>query len=155
MLNDSIDPSDLDDLYQQMILDHSRRPRNLREMDDATGSCEGYNPLCGDRVTVFVKVNVQCVTDTSFVGKGCAICTASASMMTETIKGHSTQTAQMLFKHFHSMLTDNASNGNPDLDKLVVFEGVRKYPIRVKCATLPWHTLQAALTSQNQIVSTE
>ena len=155
MLNDSIDPNGLEDLYQQMILDHSRRPRNLREMTDATGSGEGYNPLCGDRVMVFVKIDAERVTDVSFVGKGCAICTASASMMTECIKGHSTQTAQGLFKSFHGMLTDSGGDGNPDLDKLVVFEGVRKYPIRVKCATLPWHTLKAALASRDQIVSTE
>ena len=155
MLNDFDDPGDLDDLYQQMILDHSRRPRNFRQMPDATGSGDGHNPLCGDRLTVFVKVDLDSVADVSFLGKGCAICTASASMMTECVKGQTTQTAGVLFEYFLSMLTDSDSLDDQYLDKLVVFKGVRKYPIRVKCATLPWHTFKAALTSGKQTISTE
>ena len=156
----NVDPEaaiELDDLYQQVMIDHSRSPRNFRELGGATGSCEGYNPLCGDRVTVYVKVQGSTVADISFVGKGCAICTASASMMTESLKGRSTHEVEAMFAHFRAMLTDSNGDGRnaASLDKLVVFEGVNRYPVRVKCATLPWHTMKAALNSGDQTVTTE
>ena len=149
--------ADLDELYQQMILDHSRSPRNFGTMNDATGSSDGHNPLCGDRVTVFAKVRGDRVEDVRFTGKGCAICVASASLMTEAIKGRTPAAAQALFDQFHQMLTGPNGDTPPpaSLDKMVVFEGVKKYPIRVKCATLPWHTLKAALKAPGRTVSTE
>ncbi len=147
--------ADLDDLYQQMILDHSRSPRNFGAMDDATGSSVGHNPLCGDRLTVFAKVRGDRVEDVRFTGKGCAICVASASLMTEAIKGRSPVAAQALFDQFHQLLTRPNDDTPAALDKLIVFEGVRKYPIRVKCATLPWHTMKAALEAPDRTVSTE
>lgn len=147
---------DLDDLYQQVIIDHSRSPRNYRELADATGSGDGHNPLCGDQVTVFVKIQDSAVGDIGFVGRGCAICTASASMMTESVKGKSIKDVEIMFTHFHAMLT--GADGDRDdvlLDKLVVFEGVNRFPVRVKCATLPWHTMKAALDPDNRIITTE
>lgn len=148
--------SDLDDLYQQVILDHSRNPRNFRAVDPADGKADGYNPLCGDRVTIFVKLEGGKVTDAAFVGKGCAICTASASMMTQQVKGRDADELTVMFEHFHRMLTlDDTAEDEEALGKLAVFHGVRKYPVRVKCATLPWHTLKAALDHENQPVSTE
>ncbi len=148
---------DLDDLYQQVIVDHSRRPRNFRELANATGSGEGHNPFCGDRVTVYLKVDERTVADISFLGRGCAICTASASMMTESVKGKSIKEVEAMFGRFHAMLTDADADGrdNEALDKLVVFEGVSRFPVRVKCATLPWHTMKAALGSNDQITTTE
>ena len=155
--------SDLADLYQQMILDHGKRPRNLRAIEDADKSAEGYNPLCGDRVTVFVKMDHGALGDVSFVGKGCAICTASASLMTQAVKGKSENEAETMFEAFHDLLTQEPREGAPgmggeggvDLGKLEALAGVRKYPIRVKCATLPWHTLHAALREEKAPVSTE
>lgn len=149
--------SDLDDLYQQVILDHGRKPRNFHAIDGADAHAEGYNPLCGDRVTVYIKRNQGHITDAAFTGKGCAICTASASMMTQTLKGRSLEEAREAFDGFHHMLTDESFKPEQAqaLGKLAVFAGVKKYPIRVKCATLPWHTFMAAMENQNKPVSTE
>ena len=132
------------DLYQEIILDHSKRPRNCHAMDDANRKAEGYNPLCGDKLKLFLKVENDVVTDASFEGSGCAISTASASLMTESLKGKSREEAMKLLDKFHELLTTDTPISN-DLGKLVVFCGVRDYPARVKCATLAWHTLKLAL----------
>ena len=134
------------DLYQEVILDHSKRPRNCHPMDDANRRAEGYNPLCGDKLKLFLKIEDDVVKDVSFVGSGCAISTASASLMTESLKGKTRGEALKLLDHFHELLTTDAAI-REDLGKLVVFCGVRDYPARVKCATLAWHTLRSALTS--------
>ncbi len=147
---------DLHDLYQDMILDHNRRPRNRRAIADADCSAVGHNPLCGDRVTVYVNVEDDVVEDVSFEGSGCAISTASASLMTETLKGKTVAEARALFKRFHGLITGEAEEpGDPDLGKLEVFSGVGKYPARVKCATLVWHTVNAALEKRQDTISTE
>ena len=149
--------SDLRDLYQQTILDHTRKPRNKHEMPDATSTADGHNPLCGDKIKLFLKMNNGVIEDISFTGSGCAISTASASMMTEALKGKTLAEAQPLFESFHTMLTSPMDH-EPDietLDKLAVFSGVREFPVRVKCATLAWHTLQAAIKNQRRPVSTE
>jgi nitrogen fixation NifU-like protein len=143
------------DLYQEVILDHSKRPRNCHPMDDANRRAEGYNPLCGDKLKLFLKIEDDVVKDVSFVGSGCAISTASASLMTESLKGKTRDQALKLLDHFHELLTTDAAV-REDLGKLVVFCGVRDYPARVKCATLAWHTLKTALTSTGEpVVSTE
>jgi nitrogen fixation NifU-like protein len=149
--------AELRDLYQELILDHSKRPRNRRRIEQADLQAEGYNPLCGDRVTVFLKIEGDVVTDAAFEGVGCAISTASASMMTESLKGKTLSEAKELFRKFHRLLTgDAAGNGHgPALGKLEVFAGVRQYPVRVKCATLAWHTLAAAMEKREAPVSTE
>jgi nitrogen fixation NifU-like protein len=145
----------VDDLYQETILDHSRRPRNCHAMDDATSKVDGYNPLCGDKLRLYVKMHGDVVEDASFVGSGCAISTASASLMTEAMKGKSRADALVLMEKFHDVLTTDTPVGK-DLGKLVVFGGVREYPARVKCATLAWHTLKSALTNEPvESVSTE
>ena len=143
----------LEDLYQEVILDHSKRPRNFHQMPDATRNVEGYNPLCGDKLKLFVKLNGETVQDISFVGAGCAISTASASLMTETVKGKTRQEAVQLMERFHDLLTTEKPVA--DLGKLEVFSGVREFPVRVKCATLAWHTLKSALTNAEEVVSTE
>lgn len=137
----------VDDLYQELILDHSKRPRNCRSMDDANRKAEGYNPLCGDKLKLFLKLEGDIVKDVSFVGSGCAISTASASLMTESLKGKTREEALKLLEKFHELLTTDTPVSK-DLGKLVVFCGVRDYPARVKCATLAWHTLKNALTSE-------
>jgi nitrogen fixation NifU-like protein len=143
------------DLYQETILDHSKRPRNCHAMDDANRKAEGYNPLCGDKLKLFLKVENDVVTDASFVGTGCAISTASASLMTESLKGKSRDEAMKLLDKFHELLTTDTPVSN-ELGKLVVFCGVRDYPARVKCATLAWHTLKSALNGAAvEPVSTE
>jgi nitrogen fixation protein NifU and related proteins len=148
---------DLRDLYQEVILDHGKRPRNFRELPDANRQAEGYNPLCGDRETVYLKLDGDVVSDASFRGAGCAISTASASMMTETLRGKSRPDIEALFSKFHDLVTGqrNAAPGGPALGKLEVFSGVREYPVRIKCATLPWHTMKAALAGAAKTVSTE
>ena len=148
--------SELEDLYQEMILDHYKRPRNHRALPAADHQAEGRNPLCGDHVTVFVSLENGVVKDISFKGGGCAISTASASMMTETLKGKTLAEAKALFKKFHALVTghDDSESG-PDLGKLEVFSGVCKYPVRVKCASLAWHTLDAALENRGEVISTE
>ena len=146
---------DLRDLYQEVILDHSKRPRNFKVLPAANRSAEGYNPLCGDKLKLFVKVENDVVVDVSFVGSGCAISTASASLMTESLKGKTRQEAFKLLEKFHELLTTDTAVSQ-DLGKLVVFCGVRDYPARVKCATLAWHTLKSALgTELPEPVTTE
>lgn len=145
--------SELRELYQQVILDHNRKPRNFRAIDDANHTANGDNPLCGDKLRLFVKLNDGMVEDISFKGTGCAISTASASMMTEAVKGKSLEDTEALFRKFHHMLTvdDLSAEGapeGPEMGKLEAFAGVREFPVRVKCATLAWHTLQAALHDQ-------
>jgi nitrogen fixation NifU-like protein len=142
------------DLYQETILDHSKRPRNLHEMPDANRSAVGYNPLCGDKLKLFLKVEDGKVREASFVGSGCAISTASASLMTEVLKGKSQEEALALLDKFHELLTSETP-ASTDLGKLVVFCGVRDYPARVKCATLAWHTLRSALANGEGTVTTE
>jgi nitrogen fixation NifU-like protein len=152
--------SDLQDLYQDMILDHNKRPRNRRALDEANRRAEGYNPLCGDRVTVFVRLEDNVVKEATFEGSGCAISTASASLMTEAVKGKTLDEAKALFKKFHKLVTGGAveTAEGPGLGKLEVFSGVCRYPARVKCATLAWHTVNAALEehdSEEPKVTTE
>lgn len=149
--------SDLSELYQEVILDHNRNPRNFRTMDDANYFAEGFNPLCGDRVKVYLKVVDNVIVDVTFTGQGCAISTASASLMTDTLKGMDVEKARILFDSFHRVVTGKvgASLKSQGSAKLAVFSGVSNYPIRVKCATLPWHTLLAALADSPDPVSTE
>ena len=151
--------SDLRELYQDMILDHNKRPRNRRTLEAADRTAEGYNPLCGDRVTVFLKLEGDVVKDASFVGSGCAISTASASLMTEAVKGKTFEQAKALFRRFHKLVTGEAveTPEGPGLGKLEVFSGVCRYPARVKCATLAWHTVNAAMDDKaaEKIVTTE
>lgn len=142
------------DLYQEIILDHSKRPRNCHAMDDANRKAEGYNPLCGDKLKLFLKMDGDMVADASFEGSGCAISTASASLMTESLKGKTRQEALNLLEKFHELLTTD-SPVTQELGKLVVFCGVRDYPARVKCATLAWHTLKSALNGAEEPASTE
>jgi nitrogen fixation protein NifU and related proteins len=143
------------DLYQEIILDHSKRPRNCHTMDDANRKAEGYNPLCGDKLKLYLKMENDVVKDVSFVGSGCAISTASASLMTESLKGKSRAEALKVMEKFHDLLTTD-SPVTQELGKLVVFCGVRDYPARVKCATLAWHTLKSALNGAvEEPVSTE
>ena len=145
--------NDLRDLYQEVILDHNRRPRNFGPLPAANHRAEGNNPLCGDRVTVYVDVEGGRIRDVSFEGAGCAISTASASLMTEALKGRSVEEARRLFHGFHELVTKG--DKGEDFGKLAVFTGVREYPMRVKCATLAWHTLMAALDAKDQPVTTE
>jgi nitrogen fixation protein NifU and related proteins len=148
--------SDLRELYQEVILDHSKRPRNFHAMPDAHRRAEGYNPLCGDRETVFLDLEGEVLKDVSFQGAGCAISTASASMMTESVKGKTRAEADALFERFHDLITGKpGAPSGPELGKLEVFSGVREYPVRVMCATLPWHTLKAALAGAAAQVSSE
>jgi nitrogen fixation protein NifU and related proteins len=143
--------SDLLDLYQDVILEHSKAPRNYRELPAANHKAEGFNPLCGDRFTVYVTMEGDAIRDISFQGSGCAISKASASMMTQIVKGKSAAEAEKLFESFHNLVTGHAStNGGAELGKLAVFSGVSEYPARVKCATLAWHTLQAALEGKQE-----
>lgn len=147
--------SDLRDLYQEVILEHSKAPRNFRQLDSGQRA-EGFNPLCGDRFTVFLKIENGVVTDVSFQGSGCAISKASASMMTQAVKGKNKEEAEKLFETFHKLVTTGDANGNKaELGKLEVFSGVSEFPVRVKCATLAWHTLKAALEGKQDSVSTE
>lgn len=148
--------ADLRELYQELILDHGKRPRNFRALDAANRSAEGYNPLCGDRITVFLDVRDEHVRDVCFQGSGCAISTASASMMTEALKGRTVEEARSLFRRFHDLLVGDAGTADLEpLGKLAVFSGVREFPVRVKCATLAWHTLKAALDGSGGTASTE
>jgi nitrogen fixation NifU-like protein len=147
--------SDLSDLYQELILDHSKQPHNRREIPEPDRKADGHNPLCGDRIRVFVKMDGDRVADCSFLSVSCAICTASASLMTDAVKGVSQDKANELFKRFHTMMTESDDPETADLGKLAVLSGVRNYPVRVKCATLPWHTLKAALSEPEKVASTE
>lgn len=150
--------SDLRDLYQEVILDHNKRPRNFGVLTPADHHVDGHNPLCGDRLTVYLRLEGDRIADVSFVGTGCAISKASASMMTDSVKGRTVAEADALFTSFHDMITappDAAAAAAATLGKLAVFSGVAEYPTRVKCATLAWHTLQAALHASAGTVSTE
>ena len=149
--------SHLDELYQQIILDHNKAPRNFGELSDANRKAEGYNPLCGDKVTVYLKVEDGTIKDISFQGSGCAISTASASLMTEVLKGKTEAATKALFEAFRGLVTGatTESESAEKLGKLLALQGVSEFPIRVKCATLVWHTLQAALQEKQQPVSTE
>src|SRR5919109_4352065 len=148
--------SELSELYQQVILDHNKKPRNFRKLEAPSHTAEGYNPLCGDQLTVYLNIDDDQVKDVGFEGSGCAISKASASMMTQAVKGKSKEQAETLFKEFHSMVTGELDEENEEntLGNLKIFAGVREFPVRVKCATLPWHTMHAALNKEDQ-VSTE
>jgi nitrogen fixation NifU-like protein len=149
--------SELRDLYQEVILDHHRKPRNFRKLARPTRHAEGYNPLCGDRVTVEVALDGGVIRDIGFQGSGCAISRASASLMTADLKGKDVAEAEATFARFRAMLTESPDPATPpaELGKLGVLAGVREFPSRIKCATLPWHTLHAALSSRGEPVSTE
>lgn len=149
-----VDPA-LRDLYQDMILSHNRSPRNFRRIEGADRSQEGFNPLCGDRVTVFLRMEGDKVADVAFQGNGCAISTSSASLMTEALKGKTIAEADKVIEAFHHLVTRDAPADEHALGKLQAFAGVGEFPARVKCATLPWHTLKAALHGQAKPVSTE
>ena len=148
--------SELNELYQEVILDHNRRPRNFRVIDPATRRQEGYNPLCGDRLTLYVTLQDGVIRDVAFQGSGCAISKASASLMTEALKGKTVEQARALFDRFHAMITSAPGTPVDDLGKLQVLAGVREFPTRVKCASLAWHTLKAAVADDGAgPVSTE
>jgi len=149
--------SDLRELYQEVILDHNKRPRNFRKLECADRTCEGFNPLCGDRLTLFLDLDGDVIKDVSFEGTGCAISRASASLMTDALKGKTVGDAQALFDRFHQLVTSDpeipaATDG---LGKLAVFAGVREPPSRIKCATLSWHTLKAAVGGRDDRITTE
>ncbi|HUP59266.1 MAG TPA: SUF system NifU family Fe-S cluster assembly protein [Thermoanaerobaculia bacterium] len=148
--------SDLRELYQQVILDHNKNPRNFHEMAGATRHVDGYNPLCGDHYTVFVRIDGDTIQDVSFTGNGCAISKASASVMSSTVKGKSKEEAGSLFDTFHQLVTGDASGlSAADLGRLAAFSGVSEFPARVKCATLAWHSLKSALEGNDEKVTTE
>lgn len=153
--------SDLNDLYQEVILDHNKRPRNFRVLEGANRRAEGFNPLCGDRLTLFLQVDGDVIREATFQGSGCAISKASASLMTDALKGKTIDQAQSLFDRFHHMVTSAPDAANiegdfADVGKLSVLAGVREFPLRVKCASLAWHTFKAALKSEKpEVVSTE
>jgi nitrogen fixation protein NifU and related proteins len=148
--------SELSDLYQEVILDHNRRPHNFRVIDPASAKQEGYNPLCGDRLTLYLTVQDGVITDVAFQGSGCAISKASASLMTDAVKGKTVDQVRALFDRFHQMITSEPGSPLPDLGKLAVLAGVREFPTRVKCAGLAWHTLKAAVSEHRAgPVSTE
>lgn len=147
--------SEMRELYQQVILDHYKRPRNYGPLPGANRTALGHNPLCGDKIRLHALVEDGKIADIAFEGSGCAISTAAASMMTESVKGKTTAEAEALFERFHDLVTGGAEAENADLGKLRVFSGVREYPVRVKCATLAWHTLLAALRGDQGTVATE
>ena len=146
---------DLRELYQEIIIDHNRNPRNHRVIENATSEAKGFNPLCGDKLTVYVQIDHGVIDDISFVGCGCAISQASASLMTDALQGKTVDEAHQLFERFHTMVTSDEEIPQLTLDKLTVLAGVRTFPARVKCATLAWHTLEAALKKQHIMVTTE
>lgn len=146
---------ELRDLYQEVILEHSKRPRNYRALEAATRTVEGYNPLCGDHFTIYVELGDGHIHDISFQGSGCAISKASASMMTQAVKGMRAEEAEELFEKFHYVVTGKNGVEASELGKLAAFAGVSEFPVRVKCATLAWHALRAALHGEQQAVSTE
>ena len=146
--------SDLNDLYQEVILDHNKRPRNFRTIAAPSHHAEGFNPLCGDRLSLTMQVDGGRIADVAFQGSGCAISKASASLMTDAVKGKSVEEARSLFERFHRMVTTPPDAPVEDMGKLLVLAGVREFPVRVKCASLAWHTLKAAL-DREQLISTE
>ena len=148
--------SDLRELYQQVILDHNRNPRNFKELPAATAKVEGYNPLCGDHYTIYLQLDGDVIRDVGFTGNGCAISKASASVMSSTVKGKTTGEADELFETFHKLVTGKAGGLDAaDLGRLAAFSGVSEFPTRVKCATLAWHSLRSALHGEGQTVTTE
>lgn len=148
--------SDLRELYQQVILDHNRNPRNYKELPNPTRKVEGYNPLCGDHYTVFVELDGDVIKDVSFTGNGCAISKSSASVMTSSVKGKRTEDAEKMFGTFHKLVTgEQAGLNEAELGRLAAFSGVSEFPARVKCATLAWHTLHSALQNEEEVVTTE
>lgn len=151
--------SDLKDLYQEVVLDHNRSPRNFRELGDADRKADGYNPLCGDRLTIFLKIEGDVIRDATFKGTGCAISKASASLLTESVKGKTVVEAEALFRRFQQMVTSSTDSDDDfaDLGKLFVLSGVREFPVRVKCASLAWHTLRSAMAkdTKDETVTTE
>jgi len=149
--------ADLRELYQEVILEHSKAPRNYRELATASHRAEGYNPLCGDHFTVYLSVEGDSIRDISFQGSGCAISKASASMMTQSVKGKTRAEAERVFDQFHELVTGKslANRNRAELGKLAVFSGVSEFPVRVKCATLAWHALHAAMQGKQETVSTE
>ena len=148
---------ELRDLYQSVILDHNKAPRNFGRLDEASRSADGHNPLCGDKLTVYLEMDDDLVRDVAFQGEGCAISRASASLMTEAVKGKSLAEVDEAFDRFHELVTSNADEefSREGLGKLAVFSGVREYPMRVKCASLAWHTLKAALEDSDEVAKTE
>ena len=142
--------SDLSDLYQEVILDHNRRPRNFRVLEKPSHHAEGYNPLCGDRLDLFLSIEADRIADVGFQGSGCAISRASASLMTDAVKGRSLDEVRDLFARFHRMVTTPPDRAVEDMGKLSVLSGVREFPVRVKCASLAWHTLKAALDREER-----
>ena len=151
-----IDPG-LRDLYQQVILDHNKSPRNFKKLETANKTAEGYNPLCGDKINIYLEVENDVVKDVSFIGSGCAISKASASIMSTIIKGKTIDEAEKLFRKFHALITGKLNNSEniEDLGKLAVLAGVKEFPVRVKCASLAWHTMISALKNENKTVTTE
>ena len=147
--------AELRDLYQEVILEHSKAPRNYKAPASANQTAEGYNPLCGDRFTVYLEMDGETVRDIGFQGSGCAISKASASMMTQAVKGKTKDEVHRLFEQFHDLVTGHAHGDAGELGKLAVFSGVSEYPVRVKCASLAWHTLEAALEGKQEKISTE
>jgi len=148
--------SELTDLYQEVILDHNRRPHNFRVIGDANARQEGYNPLCGDRLTLYLTLDGDVIKDAAFQGTGCAISKASASLMTDALKGKTVGEARRMFDEFHAMITSDPESALPDLGKLSVFAGVREFPTRIKCASLAWHTMKAAVAHEGEApVTTE
>jgi nitrogen fixation NifU-like protein len=147
--------ADLRDLYQEVILEHSKAPRNYRVLAPPSTQAEGFNPLCGDRCTVYLSLKGDVIEDISFQGSGCAISRASASMMTQSLKGKTTHEAEQLYEQFHSMVTGATNAHSEQIGKLAVFAGVSEFPARVKCATLAWHTFKAALHNEREPITTE
>jgi nitrogen fixation NifU-like protein len=147
--------SELRELYQEVILEHSKKPRNYRALATANHKAEGYNPLCGDHFTVYLDLENGAIKDIGFQGSGCAISKASASMMTQSLKGKTAAEAEELFSKFHDVVTGHVVGNEENLGKLAVFAGVSEFPLRVKCATLAWHALRAALKGEQEAVSTE
>lgn len=147
--------SEVGELYQEVILDHNKSPRNFGVLERATRKVEGYNPLCGDRLTLYLKMNGDVIADVRFQGSGCAISTASASMMTAAVKGKTKAEAEKIFEQFHRMVTTGTNGDLDGLGSLAAFSGVWQFPVRVKCASLSWHTLKAALEDKKETVSTE
>ena len=148
---------ELKELYQQVILDHNKAPRNFRKIENPSSFAEGYNPLCGDKINIYVNFDNENISDISFQGSGCAISKASASLMTSMLKGKTRKEAEELFNRFHDLVTDKLGD-NPEIDdlgKLAVFAGVREFPVRVKCASLAWHTMMNALHDKDEKVTTE
>ena len=147
--------SELSELYQQVILDHNKKPRNFRKLETANHTAEGYNPLCGDHLTVYLNVEDVRVHEAGFEGSGCAISKASASLMTDALKGKTVEQARALFDQFHAMLTSDIDTPPADLGKLSVFSGVREFPTRIKCASLAWHTMKAAVARDRALAPSE